>query len=78
MRVVATFPAETKLKRCLEEDPDDDGHPIASLNMDLIKQITRKLSPVDFLDRLGRPQQTTGKRKKGSSEPRKRTKKIKL
>ncbi|EDR02945.1 uncharacterized protein LACBIDRAFT_307850 [Laccaria bicolor S238N-H82] len=51
LRVVASFPADTNLKRCVEEDPDeDDGHPIASLNMNLVKQLTRKLSPVDFLE----------------------------
>ena len=52
LRVVASFPAETNLKRCLEEDPDDEGHPIASLNMSLLKQVTRRHSPIDFLQGL--------------------------
>ncbi|CAA7263844.1 unnamed protein product [Cyclocybe aegerita] len=79
LRVVASFPAETHLKRCLEEDPDNEGHPIASLNMTLVKQVTRKLSPIDFLQGLEDPLQNTGKRKRGCSEPlRRRSKKIKL
>lgn len=64
LRVIVSFPAQTKLKRCLEEDPDSENHPIASLNMTLVKQITRKLSPVDFLEGLENPLQCTGKRKR--------------
>ncbi|KAJ3505936.1 hypothetical protein NLJ89_g7152 [Agrocybe chaxingu] len=79
LRVVASFPADTHLKRCLEEDPDDEGHPIASLNMTLVKQVTRKLSPIDFLQGLEDPLQNTGKRKRGGLDPlRRRSKKIKL
>ncbi|KAG6814796.1 hypothetical protein H0H93_012217 [Arthromyces matolae] len=52
LRVVASFPAQPGLKRCIEEDPDDQGHPIATLNMDLLKELTKKLSPVNFLDGL--------------------------
>ncbi|KAH9475550.1 hypothetical protein JR316_0012665 [Psilocybe cubensis] len=67
LRVVASFPADTNLKRCIDEDPDQDGHPIASLNMSLIKQITRRMSPIDFLQGLQDPLQNsgrTGKRKR--------------
>ena len=76
LRIVASFPAETNLKRCLEEDPDndddDDGgegghHPVASLNMSLVKQVTRRLSPIDFLQGLEDPLRNgnSGKRKRG-------------
>ncbi|KAF9446423.1 hypothetical protein P691DRAFT_627847, partial [Macrolepiota fuliginosa MF-IS2] len=49
LRVVASFPAQTRMKRYIEQDPDEDDHPIATLNMNLVKKITRKLSPQDFL-----------------------------
>ncbi len=79
LRVVASFPAETNLKRCLPEDPDVDGHPIASLNMNFLKQVTKKLSPVDFLQGLEDPLQRKGKRRRGKVEGVKRgSKKIKL
>lgn len=70
LRIVASFPAETNLKRCLEEDPDDEGHPVASLNMSLVKQVTRRLSPIDFLQGLEdsllkRKNNNNGKRKRG-------------
>ncbi|KAF8882245.1 hypothetical protein BD779DRAFT_1612475 [Infundibulicybe gibba] len=52
LRVVISFPAKTNIKRCAEEDPDTDGHPIACLNMVLLKELTRGLSPVGFLDGL--------------------------
>ncbi|KAG6865084.1 hypothetical protein C0991_005228 [Blastosporella zonata] len=52
LRVVASFPAHSELKRCIEEDPDPQHHPIACLNMKFIKQLTRTLSPVDFLEGL--------------------------
>ena len=68
LRIVASFPAETNLKRCLEEDPDDEGHPVASLNMSLVKQVTRRLSPIDFLQGLEDSlllRNRNGKRKRG-------------
>lgn len=77
LRVIASFPAKTNIKRCLEEDPDVEGHPIASLNMNFIKQLTKKLSPVDFLERLEKPLAVTGKRK-SPTDGHKRTKKLKL
>ncbi|KAF8970889.1 hypothetical protein BDZ97DRAFT_1694140 [Flammula alnicola] len=77
LRVIASFPADTNLKRCLEEDPDADGHPIASLNMSLVKQITRRLSPIDFLEGLADPLQNAGKRKRGAESTKRRVK-IKL
>ena len=78
LRVVASFPADTNLKRCSEEDPDEDGHPIASLNMTLVKKITRRISPVDFLQGLEDPLQNTGKRKRGVGTVNGRGKRIKL
>jgi len=66
LRIVASFPAETNLKRCLEEDPDDEGHPVASLNMSLVKQVTRRLSPLDFLQGLEDPLRKNGKRKRAA------------
>jgi hypothetical protein len=82
LRVVASFPAQTNLKRCLEEDPDDEGHPIAYLNMNFIKHLTKEISPVNFLESLEKPQQKaqqlTGKRKRKENESRNRTKKLKL
>jgi hypothetical protein len=80
LRIIASFPAQTKLKRCLEEDPDDDGHLVASLNMSLVKQITRRLSPEDFLQGLEDPLQNNGKRKRSVENRTTRhwTKKIKL
>jgi hypothetical protein len=79
LRVVASFPAQTHLKRCLEEDPDDEGHPIACLNMNFIQHLTRELSPMNFLENLKKPQRTTRKRKQSATESHsRRTKKIKL
>ena len=82
LRIVASFPAETNLKRCLEEDPDEEGHPVASLNMSLLKQVTRRLSPLDFLQGIENSLQNNGKRKRGVENKtvvtRPRTKKIKL
>ena len=80
LRIIASFPAQTNLKRCLEEDPDDEGHPIASLNMSLLKQVTRRLSPIDFLQGLEDPLQNNGKRKRGVGykTTRYQNKKIKL
>ncbi|KAF8228667.1 hypothetical protein L208DRAFT_1424348 [Tricholoma matsutake] len=78
LRVIASFPAQTNLKRCLEEDPDDEGHPIAYLNMNFIKHLTKDLSPVDFLKGLEKPQRPTGKRKPNTNEGHRRTKKLKL
>jgi len=81
LRVVASFPAQTKLKRCSEEDPDKEGHPVASLDMSLVKQVTRKLPPIDFLQRLEDPSQKEGKRKRGADNTRTtryQTKKLRL
>lgn len=86
LRVVASFPAQTRMKRYIERDPDADHHPIAVLNMDLIKKVTRKLSPQDFLQlqesqdsfSSSRQAKENGKRKKttdhGSSRHQKRLK----
>lgn len=52
LRVIASFPAQTNLKRCIEEDRDEGGHPIACLNMKFIKQLTKKYSPINLLDGL--------------------------
>ncbi|KAG5650686.1 hypothetical protein H0H81_011379 [Sphagnurus paluster] len=73
LRVVASFPAETNLKRCMEEDPDADGHPIACLSMKFIKQFTKGFSPVDFLENMenkaiGRGR-ITGKRTREANAP---------
>jgi hypothetical protein len=35
----------------LSQDPDPDRHPIATLNMDLVKDITGGLSPERILER---------------------------
>ncbi|GLB43053.1 putative expressed protein [Lyophyllum shimeji] len=82
LRVVASFPAQPGLKRCSEEDPDDEGHPIAALNMRFIKQLTRALSPVDFLEGLERTatsSQVVGKRtRKGSGLRPAPTKRLKI
>ncbi|KAF9552856.1 hypothetical protein CPC08DRAFT_822630 [Agrocybe pediades] len=78
LRVIASFPAETRLSRCLEEDPDEDGHPIAALNMSLIKQVTKRLPPTDFLQGLEDPLQNSGKRKRRGDVQKNRPKKIKL
>ncbi|TFK35170.1 hypothetical protein BDQ12DRAFT_325383 [Crucibulum laeve] len=78
LRVIASFPADTNLKRCVEEDPDTEDHPIASLNMNLVKKLTRKLSPIDFLQNLEDPLQNNGKRKRGVDAPKRRIKKLKL
>jgi len=36
-----------------ERDPDQEGHPVASLNMDLVKRVTRNLSPQALLEGPG-------------------------
>ncbi|KAF5349975.1 hypothetical protein D9756_009205 [Leucocoprinus leucothites] len=53
LRVVASFPAQTRMKRYMEKDLDKAGHPIATFNMDLVKKVTQKLSPRAFLDGPG-------------------------
>ncbi|KAH6879719.1 hypothetical protein BKA70DRAFT_1207313 [Coprinopsis sp. MPI-PUGE-AT-0042] len=81
LRVVVSFPADTRLKRGIEEDPDDEGHPIATLNMGLIKQMTQRLSPSEFLQGLEVPVEkprTSKKRKKASSPAPRKRKKIDL
>lgn len=78
LRVVASFPAQTNLKRCLEEDPDQDDHPIASLNMNLVKHITKGMSPVGLLDGLEQPPQAPRKRKGAPEVAKPRSKKVKL
>ena len=92
MRVIASFPAEPRLKRCLLEDPDVDRHPIACLDMGLVKRITEKLSPTYFLRELERPPLDSQQRRRrvekrkggtagvhvGHGEGSKRRKKIKL
>lgn len=52
LRIVASFPAQPGLKRCLDEDPDGQHHPLASLDMNFLKLLTKRLSPVNFLDGL--------------------------
>lgn len=52
------------LKRCLNEDPDTEGHPISTLNMELIKQLTKKMSPVDYLQVLQDPLLKDGAKKR--------------
>ncbi|KAF5335766.1 hypothetical protein D9611_009667 [Ephemerocybe angulata] len=64
LRVIVSFPADTNLKRCINEDPDSEGHPIATLNMDLLKQLTRKMSPVDYLQVLQDPLLKSGVKRK--------------
>ncbi|KAG6872270.1 hypothetical protein C0995_011369 [Termitomyces sp. Mi166 len=61
LRVVASFPAQPGLKRCLEEDPDEQHHPVASLNVNFLKQLTKGLSPVNFLDGLEQKAASPGK-----------------
>jgi len=41
------------MKRFKERDPDEGGHPVASFNMDLVKRVTRKLSPQALLEGPG-------------------------
>ena len=62
--MIVSFPADVNLKRCLSEDPDKEGHPIATLNMELIKQLTRKMSPVDYLQVLQDPLLKEGAKKR--------------
>ncbi|XP_006457031.1 hypothetical protein AGABI2DRAFT_122905 [Agaricus bisporus var. bisporus H97] len=69
LRVVASFPGQAKMKRCIEKDPDQDGHPIATLNMELVNKITEKLSPSNILRKtkaqeVQEVKKTNGKRKK--------------
>ncbi len=81
LRVVASFPARSRMQRYIERDPDQDQHPIATLNMQLVKQVTQKRSPHDFLQRQDERQLPARgsnlKRKKGP-ETGSRGKKIKL
>lgn len=52
LRVIASFPAEPRLKRCMLEDPDVDRHPIACLDMGLVERLTKGFSPTNFLQGL--------------------------
>ncbi|KAJ7159583.1 hypothetical protein C8R46DRAFT_1224169 [Mycena filopes] len=52
LRVVVSFPGETRLKRGATLDDMDfyhDEHPIASLNMPLLAEMTKDLAPRNFL-----------------------------
>ncbi|XP_006457032.1 hypothetical protein AGABI2DRAFT_122906 [Agaricus bisporus var. bisporus H97] len=48
LRVVVSFPAPMGIYT--SEDPDQDGHPFATLKMELVKEITRDLSPERILE----------------------------
>ncbi|KAF8635332.1 hypothetical protein AX15_000451 [Amanita polypyramis BW_CC] len=61
LRVITSFPARADLGRCIDEkdlesgldlEDTEDGHPIAILNMELVKEVTKNLSPVNFLESL--------------------------
>lgn len=61
MRAIASFPARADLGRCIDKkdpgakmDLEDavDKHPIATLNMDLMKKVTKNMSPANFLESL--------------------------
>jgi hypothetical protein len=52
----------------LEEDPDSEGHSIATLNIELLKQLTRKMSPVDLLQTLEDRWRLGGKKRKRTGE----------
>ncbi|KAK2467560.1 hypothetical protein APHAL10511_000415 [Amanita phalloides] len=63
LRAVVSFPARADLGRCINKTDADaitdledaqDGHPIAILNMHLVKEVTKGISPVNFLDSLER------------------------
>lgn len=54
MRAIAAFPARADLGRCVDENLQDavDKHPIATLNMELMKRVTKNMSPANFLESL--------------------------
>lgn len=39
------------MNRFIERDADEEGHPIATLNMDLVKNVTKRLTPQAFLEK---------------------------
>ena len=47
LRVVASFPARAEFDK--KEDWEGDEHPIASLDMEFVKKVTKKLSPLNIL-----------------------------
>ncbi|KAJ7098652.1 hypothetical protein B0H15DRAFT_797342 [Mycena belliarum] len=53
LRVIASFPGETRLERghtTLKDMPFyDDAHPIASLNMTLLAEVTKDMKPQNFI-----------------------------
>ncbi|TFK68933.1 hypothetical protein BDN72DRAFT_768678 [Pluteus cervinus] len=67
LRVVATFPARTNLKRM--ESEDQNQHPLASLDMEFIKRLTANITPTRYLERL----QPLAKSMKGQRSKRKMT-----
>ena len=48
LRVVASFPARSEFVK--KEHWKGDKHPIASLNMEFVKQVTKDLSPLNILE----------------------------
>ncbi|KAJ2918891.1 hypothetical protein MD484_g1487, partial [Candolleomyces efflorescens] len=68
LRVITSFPADANIKRCIEEDPDTEGHSIAILNIELLKQLTKKMSPVDLLQTLEERWRLGGKKRKRTGE----------
>ncbi|KAF8737072.1 hypothetical protein AX14_013518 [Amanita brunnescens Koide BX004] len=61
LRAIASFPARADLGRCIDKkdlsakinlEDAVDKHPIAVLNMELMKRITKNMSPANFLQSL--------------------------
>jgi hypothetical protein len=72
LRVIASFPARPRLKPYAGKDCDKEGHPIATLNMDLVKSVTENLSPQSFLEELQGRRDSTSTSKRKAKENRKR------
>ncbi|PFH45441.1 hypothetical protein AMATHDRAFT_159722 [Amanita thiersii Skay4041] len=63
LRVVVAFPAEIDLDGCGSEHLKDE-HPLAVLNMDLIKKVTKDMTPKNFLQQLQTAAGTAGPKRK--------------
>lgn len=61
LRVIASSPALSREQSLVKGDPEKGRrarrHPIASLNMKLVEEIMRKLSPPDILQSLRGPEE---------------------
>ncbi|KAJ7510874.1 hypothetical protein B0H11DRAFT_1034481 [Mycena galericulata] len=82
LRVVTSFPGETRLQRATttlnKKAPvpfydDDEEHPIASMDIDLLGEVTKNMKPKDYVNDFKHPQKRKLAYDDADSPPSKRT-----